>query len=424
MELKFLYGRQGLKVELPDNRTTVVKTTPVEGLTNDRDAILEALKNPIGSPTLRDLVDVSDTVAIVFSDITRPMPSDRVLPILLDELKEIPKDQIVFINALGTHRKNTQEELVEILGSEIYGSYRIIQHDSYDVDSLVHLGRSSRGNEIYINRTYMESSVKILTGFIKPHLFAGFSGGPKAVLPGIAGAKTVFDNHGPEMIGDPGVGFGRTTGNPIWEEMLEVAKATKPTFLLNITTTEDHQITGVFAGDLEQAHRAGIDFLKQSAFVPVEESYDIVVTSVGGYPMDMSAYQSVKGIGLASNITKDGGTIILVSGCMEGLPEHGEYGELTRISNTPKDLLTFVHKSGQMMQDQWDAQIQAQICLNKDLYIYSDGLSDDEIRQVFGKPCRSVENTVAQLLSNYGPEARIAALPEGTYMVPMVRAMS
>jgi len=422
MKVNLLYRKGKMTVELPGDRTTVINPKPLNCLSNKKAAIKRALRTPIGSPPLRELVDHNDSVAIIFSDITRPMPNHLVLPVLLEELREIPDDQISLINALGTHRSNSPKELVDILGPEIIKRFRVIQHDCYDSSNLISLGKSSRGTEIWLNRTYMESTVRILTGFIEPHLFAGFSGGPKAVLPGIAGAKTIFSNHGSDMIGDPKSGFARTKGNPIWDEMLEVAMLTDPTFLLNVTLTDDRQITGVFAGDLQQAHEKGVEFLRRSALVPVNGLFEIVISTAGGYPLDINMYQSVKGISVAARIARDGGSIVLVSGCENGLPDYGEYGTIMGEADTPQDLLAKIHHPGYSKQDQWDAQIQAQICQRLKLYIYSDGLRDEEIKNVFGIPCRDVEDIISALLKEYGAEARIAVIPAGPLSVPYIKS--
>jgi len=420
MKVNLLYGKMGKLVELPDDGTLVIRPKEVAPFADEKSAVFEALRAPIGSPPLSEIVTADDTVAIVFSDITRPMPYRSVLPPLMDELSRVPDNQIVFINATGTHRPNTQGELVEILGDEIVDRFRIHQHDSNDEANHVYLGKTSRGHEIWINREYMQSSIRILTGFIEPHLFAGFSGGPKAVLPGIAGVKNILSNHGSEMIGDPKATFTYTKGNPIWEEMLEVATLTNPTFLLNVTQTEDRRITGVFAGELSQAHEKGVEFLKRTAMVPVDGLFDIVISTAGGYPLDISMYQSVKGIAVAANIVRDGGAILLISACEEGLPEYGDYGAIMRKVDTPEDLLGMIHSPGFSMQDQWDAQIQAQICKRAKLHIYSEGLTNEEIRQVFGIPCNDVEHTVTELLKEYGPGARIAVLPAGALVIPYV----
>ena len=287
MKVKLAYGKKGLWLELPDEwSVTVVEPRFVPGLPvgseEEREALRRALREPIGTPSLRELVRPEDTVAIVFSDLTRPQPRERMLPVLLEELAHVPRENIVLINALGTHRPNTPEELEEMLGPEIVANYRIVQHNAFDQDGLVYLGETSFGHPVWINRIYMEAQVKVLTGFIEPHFFAGFSGGPKAVLPGLAGEQAVLGNHDARMIGHPRATWGVTIGNPIWEEMREVALRTQPTFIFNVTINKNKEITGIFAGDLLQAHQAGTEFARQSAMVPVPAPFDIVVTTNSG----------------------------------------------------------------------------------------------------------------------------------------------
>ncbi|TEU16924.1 MAG: DUF2088 domain-containing protein, partial [Anaerolineales bacterium] len=227
MKVKLAYGKEGLWVELPDEHVTVVEPRFASGLPDEAEAIRSALRKPIGRPPLRDLVKSDDTVAIVFSDITRPQPRQLMLPVLLEELSHVPSEDIVLINALGTHRPNTEDELIGMLGREIAEGYRVVQHNAWDKGNMVHLGPTSFGHETYINGVYMEARVKILTGFIEPHFFAGFSGGPKAVLPGLADERSVLGNHDAKMIGHPRATWGVTEacpelgrrGNPIWEEM-------------------------------------------------------------------------------------------------------------------------------------------------------------------------------------------------------------
>jgi len=418
LEVEILYGKQNKTVDFPEPNTVILDPKQVDVISNEEEAIRKSLKYPINSPALRDLIGIDDTVAIVFSDITRPVRNDLILPVLLEELNSLPDDRIVLINALGTHRKNTPEELTEILGSEITERYRVHQHDFQDQSNLLSLGMNSYDHEVWVNKVYLESTVRILTGLIEPHLFAGISGGPKSVLPGIAGESTIYANHNTNMIGDPRVGFAQTEGNPIWEEMLEVAMMTEPTFIVNVTQTEDHQLTGVFSGDMKKAHLAGAEFVKNTGMVPVDRPFDIVVSTAGGFPLDISMYQSVKGIAVAGKIVKKGGDIILVSKCIEGLPAYGEYGDIMRLAHSPEKLLTMLHEPGFFMQDQWDAQIQAQLCIHTTLHIYSEGLNDQEIQQVFGIPCHSIEDTLEELLIKHGPDARIGVLPVGPLTIP------
>jgi nickel-dependent lactate racemase len=407
-------------VNLPDRNVTVVEPKYVPGLPDEREAIRAALRSPMGTRPLRDLIKPDDTVAIVFSDITRPQPRDRMLPVLLEEIAHVPRSQIVLINGVGTHRPNTDEELRGMLGRDIVENYRVIQHDAWDIESMVRLGRTSFGHEVWVNGEYMRASVKILTGFIEPHLFAGFSGGPKAVLPALVDQQTVLGNHDARVIADPRATWGITEGNPIWEEIREVALMTRPTFLLNVTLNRDRQITGVFAGDLLQAHAVGAKFAASTAMVPVPALFDIVITSNSGYPLDLNLYQAVKGMSAAAKVVKPGGSIIVAAECWDGIPDHGEYGKLLQMAPSPEELLAVIRAFGSVRQDQWEAQIQAQVQMQADVYVKSTYLGEDRLQRAMLNACASVEDTVADLLKRYGPDATICVMPEGPMTIPYV----
>jgi len=420
--VRLAYGKEGLWIELLDGLDIeVVEPRFVPGLPNERKAILRALREPIGSPPLKELVRPDDTVAIVFSDITRPMPNARVLPVLLEELSHVPRSHIVLINALGTHRPQTEDELVEMLGREVVENYRVVQHDCRDKERLVYLGESSFGHPIWVNRIYMECSVKILTGFIEPHFFAGFSGGPKAVLPGVAGEETILRNHGAEMVGHPSATWGVIEGNPIWEEMREVAAKTGPAFLLNVAINREKEITGVFAGDVSRAHAAGVEFVRKVAMVLVDEPFDIVITSNSGYPLDINLYQAVKGMSAAAQIVREGGSIIIAAECRDGIPDHGEYKNILRMARSPRELLEIITAPGFLVQDQWEAQVQALVQLKADVYVKSTYLTDEQIRDALLRPCHSIKESVEQLCKKYGPKARICVLPDGPQTIPYIR---
>jgi nickel-dependent lactate racemase len=421
MQVHLAYGRHGLDIELPPD-VQVVEPRYVPGLPDEAMAIRQALGDPIGAPPLRELVRPGDRVVVVHSDLTRPMPNDRVLPVLLAELEDagIRRNDITLLNALGTHRRQTPQELVEMLGQEIVDRYRCLQHDAWDDENLVSLGHTSFGHPVRVNRIYMEADVKILTGFVEPHFFAGFSGGPKGVLPSIAGFDSVLTNHGAKMIGHSQATWGVTEGNPIWEEMLEVALKTEPTILLNVTLNRAREISGVFAGDLCRAHAAGCDLVRKSALVPVPHVFDIVITTNSGRPLDLNLYQAVKGMSAASRVVRQGGSIIVAAECWDGIPEHGEYASLLREANSPQELLARIESPGFACQDMWEAHIQALIQLRADVYIYSDGLSDKQIREALLMPCRSIEDTLAKLMDEYGREATVCVLPEGPQTIPYV----
>lgn len=418
MRVILAYGKEGLEIELPDKGVTVLEPRYTPGVPDERAVLQRAMRQPMGTPPLRELVSPQDTVAIVFSDLTRPMPNDRVLPVLLDELDHVPREKITLINALGTHRRNTDEELKDMLGREIAAGYRVIQHDCWDKKGMVYLGQTSFGHEAWVSRAYLEADVRILTGFIEPHLFAGFSGGPKAVLPGVAGGDLIMANHGAKMLKHPKATWGITDGNPVFEEMREVALVTRPTFLLNVTLNKERAITGVFAGDLLTAHSAGTAFAKEIAMIPVEKPFDIVITSNSGYPLDLNLYQAVKGMSAAAQIVKPGGSIIAAAECWDGVPDHGYYKELLHRARSPQELLDIVMAPGFALPDQWEGQIQAQIQLKADVYVKNSYLSDEELRKALFLPCPRIEDTLAALLAKYGPEATVCVLPEGPQTIP------
>jgi nickel-dependent lactate racemase len=420
VQLKLAYGRTGLAIELPDDApVTVLEPQPVPGLADEGVALSAALRAPLGTPPLADLAGPEDTVSIVFSDLTRPMPNDRVLPPLLAELARagVPDEGIVLINALGSHRPQTEAELRGMMGTGIVDRYRIVQHDAWDEASLVEVTRNHAGRPVRVNRAYLAASVRILTGFIEPHLFAGFSGGPKAVLPGIADIESILDNHGPALIADPRATWTVMDSNPLWEEMRAVARSTEPAFLLNVTLNRQRQITGVFAGDLVAAHRQGTDFARETSMRPVARPFDLVITSNSGYPLDLNLYQAVKGMSAAAQIVKPGGDILVAAECWDGIPDHGEYKRLLWEAESPRTLLDRVMVPGFRCHDQWEAQVQAQIQAKARVHVYADGLSDEELRRAHVIPCRSIEDTVGQILRDK-PGATIAILPDGPQTVP------
>ena len=423
MRVRLAYGTEGLALELDAGLdVTVVEPAFVPALPDPAAAVRAALGAPIGSPPLSDLVAPGMRVGVVFSDITRPAPSPLLLSAVLEVLDAVPGVEPVLFNALGTHRPNTPDELRAMVGDAIVERRRIVQNDAFDPATQVRVGTTSKGHETWLNAELMRCDLKVLTGFIEPHLFAGFSGGGKAVMPGMAGQRTVLGNHDAGMVGHPRAVWGVTRGNPVWEEIREVAGQAGRLFLLNVTLNRDKAVTGVFAGDLDRAHEAGCAFVRRSAMVAVPRPFDIVVTTNSGYPLDLNLYQSVKGLRAADPIVRPGGAIVLAARCRDGIPEHGLYGRLLRESKSPEDLLARISAPGFLEQDQWQAHIQALVQRKADVYVRSDGLTDDEIRAAHLKPSRRVEDTIAALLARYGRGASICVMPEGPQTIPYLAA--
>ena len=417
MKVSLAYGQGYLPVELPDGRTTVIQPSHNLGLADERDAVLAALEKPIAARPLREWLKPGGRVCIVFTDITRPTPNDRLIPWLLGCLADVPREDITLLNSLGTHRPNTRAELEQLLTPSVVQNYRVLNHESENPDALIPLGVTHDGTPALLNRHFVEADVRIVTGFIEPHFFAGFSGGPKGIMPGIAGLRTVMSNHGVNPINDPNSTFGVTQGNPIWEEMRDIALRAGPSFLLNVTLNEQRQITGVFAGDLVTAHQAGCDFVRQSAMQPCDAPFDIVVTTNSGYPLDQNLYQAVKGMSAGARALKPGGTLILASECREGAPANCSFDQLLRSVASPEELLARLAEPGFSKPEQWQAQIQAIIQRRARILLYSS-LPDDAVRAAHLTPCHDIGAAVAELLQTLPGTARIAALPQGPLTIP------
>ena len=419
MKVPLAYGRGHLEVELPDDRTTVIEPSPQEGIGDERAALIAALDAPVRSAPLRERIDAGRRIVIVHTDITRATPNDRLIPWLLAYLEGAgaKRENITLLNGLGTHRPNTRGELEGMLTPEVVANYRCINHEPENEDAHVHLGVTRTGVPALINRHLVEADVRIITGFIEPHFFAGFSGGPKGIMPGVAALRTVMSNHGAKNIGDRRSTFGVTEGNPIWEEMRDIALRVGPAFLLNVSLNEQRKITGVFAGDLIAAHKVGIEFVRAGAMQRVEKPYDIVVTTNSGYPLDMNLYQAVKGMRAADLIVRDGGTVIIAAECSEGVPAGSPHDKLLRSVGNGEELLEKLNAPGFVWPEQWQGHIQSLIQRRAEIQIHT-AMDDATVRAAHLVPCRDISAAVRAKLGAHANGARIAVLPQGPLTIP------
>ncbi|OGO51360.1 MAG: hypothetical protein A2148_10545 [Chloroflexi bacterium RBG_16_68_14] len=437
MRVHLAYGERGLDVELPDE-AVVLEPQRVAGLPDPEGAVAEAIARPLGSPPLRELVRSGDgstslttgRVAIVVSDVTRPVPNRLLLPPILEAVHGagVPPaiGGVVIIIGTGMHRASTPEEVERVLGPEIAASYEVVNHDARDKSTLGYLTTTARGVEVWVNRRYLEAEVRIVTGFVEPHLFAGYSGGGKAVLPGVAGAEIVMSNHGADMLGHPKATWCVTEGNPIFEEMRDIALLTRPTFCLNVTLNERREITGVFAGELVAAHQAGIAQAERQYVRPIPHLFDIVVSTNMGYPADLNLYQSVKGMSVAARAAREGGAIVLAAECRDGLGL-AEYTELLTSPDLsgPQALLERIHSPGFARYDQWGVQCQAMVQAKADCWLYSS-MPRETTEAAHLHYCEDMSETVQELcrrhLAEHGREATVAVLPHGHLTVPRLTA--
>jgi len=413
-----LYGQDDIMIDLPD-QALVIEPVDLPGIPDDVQAIGKALRDPIGTSSLHTMVRADQTVAIVISDITRPTPNHILVPAIINELHHVPLENFVIINGTGTHRDQTKEEFEQMLGKWIVANIKIVNNHCHDKDTLVNVGRSEYGCDIYLNKDYVEADFRIVTGFIEPHFFAGFSGGPKGIMPGIAGIETITTFHSAKMIGDPRSTWGNMVDNPLQNMTREINQKCKPDFMLNVTLNRDKEITEIFAGELFEAHDQGCAFVKEHAMIRCDERFDVVITSNSGYPLDQNLYQAVKGMSAAEKIVKEGGTIIIASECSDGLPDYGNYSKIFELAETPEELLQLINDPTFEMFDQWQVQKQAVIQLWADVYVYSK-LTDEQVKGAMLKPTQDINETVKELKKVYGEAMSIAVLPLGPLSIPYV----
>lgn len=421
MKIDLAYGRGRLQIDCPDDQTTVLEPTYLDGLPNQSQAVQHALRNPVGTLPLRELVQRHQTVAISICDSTRPMPSHTVLPEILAELSHVPTSNIVVLVATGTHRPTTTEELREMLGTHLVNQVRVVNHDAFNQSGLRQLPDVEPNVPVWLNTQWLDADVRITTGFVEPHFFAGFSGGPKMVAPGLAGLETTMRLHDAEMIGDPNARWGITNGNPIHDAIRTIALMSDVHFSVDVAINRDRDITSVRAGDLLTVHSTMCQTVKQTAMQEFASPFDVVVTTNSGYPLDQNLYQTIKGISAAAQVVKPGGTIICASECSDGIPSHGEYQKILAERQTPDELLQMITTPGYRRHDQWEVQVQAQIQTSAKIFLKTDGLNRQEVQAAHLLPIDDVNVAVRDQLIRSGPNARLCVLPEGPQTIPYLR---
>jgi nickel-dependent lactate racemase len=307
-----------------------------------------------------------------------------------------------------------------MFGQRVMDECNVINHNSFDEDSVVEIGVTPRENHVKFCREYVEADKKIILGFIEPHFFAGFSGGPKALLPGIAYIESIQAFHDAYMIGHPQSTWGVLEENPLQMETRAACAMCPPDFMVNVTLNKDKQITDFFVGEWLKAHRTGCAAVKQSATVGFDEPFDVVVTSNSGFPLDQNLYQTVKGMSAAAQVVKPGGVIIAVSECSDGIPSHGNFLEILTAQPTPAELLKMIETPGYKVFDQWEAQKLALIQMKAEVWVHSS-LDPDLVKKLNLKPVENVESAVNEALAKAGPNARLAVLPQGPLTIPYLR---
>lgn len=421
MRVDLPFGREKLPVEVPD-ASTVLLPSAVEALSEPSAAVRDSLRRPIAGPPLAARVRPGQTVAIVISDVTRPVPNELLLTPLIEALLTagVNEHDITLVNGTGLHRPDTPEELQWMLGAEIASRYRIVQHEARAPATLVEVGRS-KGVPVEFCRAYVEADVRIVTGFVEPHLFAGYSGGAKGVMPGVAGHAIVMSNHGAANLAHPRATWLCAAGNPVFDEIQSAVDLCPPAFLLNVTLDGERRLTGVFAGDLAPTHAAARGQADRQYKAPVSHPYDVVVVTNMGYPADTTLYQSVKGMTVAAEAVRDAGAILLVAGCEQGIGGP-EYVSFLREGASPADLLATICRSEHTRHDQWQIQCQAMVQAKATVYLHSHlSRADTESAHLayVEDPSATVRRLVAEAQSA-GRDGSVLVLPYGQLTVPVI----
>jgi len=414
------YGRTGLNVELPADRVVgplaIRDVPPIEDV---EAAIAARLESPTGTPPLSELARGKRDACILICDITRPVPNEAILTPMLGTLHAsgIPAEKILILVATGLHRPSTEDERIEMLGQAIATSYRVEDHYGTRLEDHTLVGTTPRGVPAWIDSRYVNADLKIATGLIEPHLMAGYSGGRKLICPGIAALETVKIWHGPDFLEHPKADCGILEGNPVHEENTRIARMAGCDFIVNVTLDNKRRVTSVVAGDMEEAFHEGVKFMEGICKARVDRPVDIVVTSAAGYPLDTTFYQAVKGMTGCLGIVKEGGTIIIAASLTEGIGSP-EFQSLFREHATLDEFMKCILGKDYFVMDQWQLEELAKVRRKVRVKMVSDGLSPEVLADCFVETAASVEIAVAESLAEYGPDAQVAIIPKGPYVLP------
>jgi lactate racemase len=416
MKARFSFGKSGIDVSVPDGyRAQVIMSHTARALADEQAGLDAALDAPIGCAPLLSIAAGKKTAAISVCDITRPAPNRVTLPPVLRRLHQagIPVEGVTILIATGLHRGATEDEIDTIVGPEIAGKYRIVSHDAKKLDEHRHLGTTGRGTPVYIDERFIAADLHITLGFIEQHLMLGFSGGRKLIAPGLAAQETIKVLHSPRFMREPKATEGSIAGNPLHDELLEIARMARHDFMLDVTLTQERGISGVFAGDPVKAHAAGVAFVEQSCLERLDEPVDAVITSSAGYPLDLTFYQCVKGITAAAHMVKPGGRILIVAQCAEGVGSP----EFARRLAGMKDYRSFLDeiRTAPVEVDQWQLEKLALTGEKYELSFFTPGVTRGQLGFLAESSFSTIEEAVAATLAGLPDDARLALVPEGPY---------
>ncbi len=418
MQIRVAFDRGGLALNLPDAyRWRVLEARNAPPVDDAGQAVERALDQPVAGPPLLNLAQGRKSAAISVCDITRPVPNRIVLPHVLTRLEAagIRRDAITILIATGLHRPATTAEIEEILGTEIAGTYTVVNHHARELSEHRHLGSTQSGTPVYIDERFAAADLRITAGLIEPHLMLGFSGGRKLVAPGLAAQETIKVIHSPRFMRDPRAVEGSIEGNTLHRELLEIARMARHDFMVDVSITRERQIAGVFAGEPGQAHAAGMRFVSDAMLHRLDERVDAAITTAAGYPLDLTFYQAIKGITAAAQIVKPGGRILLLAACGEG-SGGDEFTALLKTGLGDHEYLSRIAQSP-VAVDQWQLEKLALVTANIGVLYYVPGLDPQLYPKLWGKAYHSPDAAVSVLLDGLAPNSEIAVIPDGPYVL-------
>jgi nickel-dependent lactate racemase len=428
MRAEFAFGKSTLSLDLPDNfRYHRLEARFAAPLADPQAEIERALDSPIGCPALAELARGKRSAAISVCDITRPVPNRDLLPPLLARLEAagIARERTTILIATGSHRPATDAEIREICGERVAAGYRVENHIGNDLAAHRDLGTTAAGTRVYVDERFVSADLHLTVGFIEPHLMLGFSGGRKLVAPGLAANETIKVLHSPKFMRDPRATEGSVASNPLHYELLEIARMARHDFMIDVALARAHQdrpraIAGVFAGAPEAAHCKGVEFVSRVMQEMLEEPVDAAITSAAGYPLDLTFYQAVKGITAAAHMVKPGGKILLVAACEEGVGDR-DFAHLLESNPSDREFMEKIAHAPVIL-NQWQMEKLALVTARAEVSYYVPGLDARYHGSVWGKVHRTPEEAVAAFTRSLPPNARVALVPEGSYVLGQVRA--
>lgn len=421
VEINLPYDKKMITARIPDKNFIGLLESKAEHFSNpytEKETVEKSLDNPIGSLPLEELAKGKKDIVLISSDHTRPVPSHIITPIILRRIRSVNKTaRIRILVATGFHRPSTREELISKYGKEIVENEEIVMHISTDDSSMLKIGQLPSGGDCIINRIAAEADLLLAEGFIESHFFAGFSGGRKSVLPGIASYKTIMANHSGEFIDSSNSRTGNLTDNPIHNDMVYAAAKANLAFIVNVVLDGDKKIIGSFAGDMVEAHKVGCNFVKEIARVK-KIPCDIAVSTNGGFPLDQNIYQAVKGMTAAEATNKDGGVIIMVAGCRDGHGGEGFYENIANVKNPNEFLEAAIHTPRlETVPDQWTSQILARILVHHHIIFVSDLVDPELITSMHMEIAKTFDEALERAFEREGLNAKVTVIRDGLSVI-------